>query len=65
MNKAAQQLGRLGGKATSEAKRRANREKIKAYWADVRAGRRDAPKHTKRRMPNETSSATGGATIKR
>lgn len=53
MNKAAQQLGRLGGKATSEAKRRANRAKIKAYWADVRAGKVAAPKHAKRRMPNE------------
>ena len=52
MNRAAQQLGRLGGLATSEAKRKANREKIKAYWADVRAGKVAAPKRKKRRMPN-------------
>ena len=52
MNNAAQALGRLGGKATSEAKRLANRAKIKAYWADVRTGKVAAPKHAKRRMPN-------------
>lgn len=59
MNKAAQQLGRLGGKATSEAKRKANRTKIKAYWADVRAGKVAAPKHAKRRMPNAGTQRPG------
>ena len=48
MNRAAQSLGRLGGKATSEAKTKANREKMRQFWADVRAGKRKAPRRGKR-----------------
>lgn len=44
MNKAAQELGRLGGKSTSEAKRQASRENGKL------GGR---PKKQKRRKPND------------
>ena len=49
MNLAAQKLGRLGGLAKSEAKASANRAKAAAFWADVRAGVRAAPKHRKKR----------------
>jgi len=38
MNRAAQEMGRLGGKAKSEAKTNANRAKARKYWDDVRAG---------------------------
>lgn len=37
-NRAAVTLGRLGGKATTPAKREANRLKALAYWRAVRAG---------------------------
>jgi hypothetical protein len=37
-NRAAIQLGRRGGKATSPAKTRANRAKAIAYWQAVRSG---------------------------
>ena len=39
MNKAAQQLGRLGGLAPSEANAAANRAKAAAFWEDKRAKR--------------------------
>lgn len=41
MNKAAQTLGRLGGRAKSPAKTRANRAKIRKYWATVKAAREE------------------------
>ena len=55
-NPAAQQLGRLGGQARSESKRAANRAKMIAYWADVRAGRRAAP-GTRKRVDAGTEGA--------
>ena len=48
MNKAAQELGRLGGKKSSEAKAEAARSNIRAFWEDVRAGNLPAPKHKKK-----------------
>jgi len=47
MNKAAQQLGRLGGKARSEAKTNANRINAKRYWDAVRAGTAKGPRRGK------------------
>ena len=38
VNPHAAALGRLGGKATSPAKRAANRAKALAYWRAVRSG---------------------------
>jgi len=38
-------IGRKGGKKSSAAKRRANREKMRRFWADVRAGIRKKPDH--------------------
>jgi hypothetical protein len=55
MNKAAQQLGRLGGLARSEAKAAANRAKAAQFWEDVRAGKAPAPRSRKKcakRSPN-------------
>lgn len=43
MNKAAQELGRLGGSAKSESKSKANRRIIKQFWADVRSGIKPPP----------------------
>ena len=54
-NRAAQQLGRLGGLARSEAKAAANRAKALAFWEDVRAGKAQAPRRRKaraKRSPN-------------
>ena len=48
MNKAAQQLGRLGGKARSEAKTNANRINAQRYWDAVRAGTAKGPRRGKR-----------------
>ena len=48
MNKAAQQLGRLGGKARSEAKTNANRINAKRYWDAVRAGTAKGPRRGKK-----------------
>ena len=65
MNKAAQQLGRLGGLARSEAKVAANRAKALAFWADVRAGKAPAPRRRKKRAkrsPNSVLTATGTKT---
>jgi hypothetical protein len=59
-NRAAQQLGRLGGLAKSEAKAAANREKAAAFWEDVRAGKAPAPRRRKKRAkrsPNAESEA--------
>jgi hypothetical protein len=56
-NPAAQQLGRLGGQARSEAKRAANRAKMIAYWADVRAGRRAAPGSRRKTTALDTTGA--------
>ena len=56
-NRAAQQLGRLGGLARSEAKAAANRAKAAQFWADVRAGKAPAPRRRKKRAkrsPNNT-----------
>ena len=47
MNKAAQQLGRLGGKARSEAKTNANRINAQRYWDAVRAGTAKGPRRGK------------------
>jgi hypothetical protein len=47
MNKAAQSLGALGGSVKSAAKTKANGEKIRQFWADVRAGKRPAPRKRK------------------
>lgn len=54
-NRAAQQLGRLGGLAKSEAKAAANRAKAAQFWEDVRAGKAPAPRRRKaraKRSPN-------------
>ena len=48
MNKAAQQLGRLGGKARSEAKTNANRINAQRYWDAVRAGTAKGPRRGKK-----------------
>jgi len=47
-NRAAQQLGRLGGLARSEAKAAANRAKAAQFWGDVRAGKAPAPRRRKK-----------------
>lgn len=57
-NRAAQQLGRLGGLAKSEAKATANRAKALAFWEDVRAGKAPAPR---RRKARATRSPNTGA----
>jgi hypothetical protein len=49
MNSAATQLGRLGGRAKSTAKTEANRAKAVAFWDEVRAGIRKAPKRKKKK----------------
>jgi hypothetical protein len=36
----ARHLASKGGKNTTEAKKQANRDRINAYWADVRSGKR-------------------------
>jgi hypothetical protein len=51
MNKAAQQLGRLGGKATSEAKRAAARENWKKAAAALRKKRKAANNSGSRSTP--------------
>ena len=55
MNKAAQQLGRLGGLAKSEAKAAANRVKAAAFWEDVRAGKAPAPRRRKKQHRRDTT----------
>ena len=60
-NRAAQQLGRLGGLARSEAKAAANRAKAAQFWEDVRAGRAPAPRRRKKRAkrsPNAEAHAS-------
>ncbi len=44
MNRAAQELGRLGGRVRSEAKTNANRAKAKRFWDAVRAGAANVPR---------------------
>jgi hypothetical protein len=34
-----------GGKATSEKKTKANREKMRKFWHEVKTGKRPAPKN--------------------
>ena len=46
-------VSRRGGKASSEAKTRANRVKMAVYWEKVRAGKLPAPKRHKRPPPSE------------
>jgi predicted nucleotidyltransferase len=46
-------LSRLGGQARSPAKTAANRAKIVAFWNDVRAGRRPAPRYHRKPPPIE------------
>lgn len=41
-------LSRKGGQVQSPAKTKANRAKAAAYWADVRAGRRPAPRRPRK-----------------
>jgi len=43
----------MGGQARSPAKTAANRAKILAFWEDVRAGKRAAPRHARRPPPVE------------
>ena len=47
-------LSRKGGQARSEAKTTANRRKAAAYWAEVRAGKRPAPRRPCAPPPLET-----------
>ena len=61
-NRAAQQLGRLGGLAKSEAKAAANREKALRFWADVRAGKRPAPRRRKK-ADGHNAALTGGEAV--
>jgi hypothetical protein len=64
MNRAAQELGRLGGLAKSEAKATANRAKAVAFWDDVRAGKTPAPRRRKKRAkrsPNARLDRPEGA----
>lgn len=53
-NPHAKALGKLGGKATSETKTKANREKMRQFWHDVKTGKRPAPNHSGRPV-NQTS----------
>lgn len=48
----AQSLGRKGGQASTEAKRKANAKKIRQFWADVRAGKRPAPRKRGKDKPS-------------
>jgi len=48
LSKAAALIGSIGGSSKSEAKASANRDKMRAYWDDVRAGRVTGPKHAKK-----------------
>jgi predicted nucleotidyltransferase len=43
------EVSRRGGKARSAAKTAANRAKASAFWRDVRAGRRPAPRRRRER----------------
>ena len=51
MNRAAQELGRLGGRVRSEAKTNANRINAQRYWDAVRAGTAKGPRRGKGNRP--------------
>ena len=39
------EFARMGGQSKSDAKTEANRKRAARFWADVRSGRKPAPKH--------------------
>lgn len=59
-NAAAQQLGRLGGLARSEAKAAANRAKASAFWEHVRSGKAPAPRRGKKRAKRSPNAGGEG-----